>query len=827
MEPLSDVTFESIPGCLVITVYNASHSTMNRTHIQIPLYIFLKRLYEPYKTRNVIINLLVFGISGAGKSEFINSCTTAISQVKVPSIALASGSTSMVTNTFRGYRLQPFESEFTLEDDMKSCVVLWDTWGLTDANYVDYEFQLMLKGEMANGTSMTARSGYSIRKAPIHCVIFFLPAYELDPSPPSTLCKRIQPFMEITKRLGIPAILALSLADRLVSDLANFPRYYVQTASSMFSLPETCVFPLVSYYGASIKNSVTDKIILRVLFGSVYMALLNQREDIQRYETNELKNQIESLKDALTRKNEELQRERNKYLLQEEQRIRAEREIGSLTMQLHEQTLGFAHILRHIQQGVWVKSVAPSWGGPQEEASACVMKQVLIILERHNITFPETVCSLCPLDKVVKMGVEKQFGVDENQQVVSFSKQGEISEEAVISGTSSALSQLSSLFPFEGIPEIKVRLTSVMTIKQSDLQYVCNLGRGSYGTVDKAIYTPSGREVAVKTMHEIIASNRNIELFMNEADIVSGLRHPNIVKCIGTSTTRTGQLQIVSELMCCSLGQLLRQKRLSIKEVAAIALNVSKGMESLHRQNFMHRDLSSNNILFDSNGTPKICDFGVSRVMYPQGALTGAATPNKNRTMVPGTHVYMAPQMLTENYSIEGDMWGFGILLSEMMSGDIVDPFDTLPLSAQLSFMNEQKQHLSSPDVEEVNRLCIESSESTIGSCLGRRSASIETVTHLTHSADSPLLLSDGITGTRSAAAGDLIVLVVQSCLSILERNRLPFSVIAKMLLCCTAIILQTTETTAVQVTDDQVNECTRQWLSSLVPSILANTSSS
>ncbi|KAH3758994.1 hypothetical protein Pelo_9211 [Pelomyxa schiedti] len=248
MEPLSDVTFESIPGCLVITVYNASHSTMNRTRIQIPLYIFLKRLYEPYKTRNIIINLLVFGMSGAGKSEFINSCTTAISQVKVPSIALASGSTSMVTNTFRGYRLIPFESEFTLLDDMKV--------------YIPQNSLIIIH---------LGQSGYSKRKAPIHCVIFFLPASELDTSPPSTLCKRIQPFMEITKRLGIPAILALSLADRLVSDWANFPRYYVQTAASMFSLPETCVFPLVSYYGASIKNSVTDKIILRVLVFAVIL----------------------------------------------------------------------------------------------------------------------------------------------------------------------------------------------------------------------------------------------------------------------------------------------------------------------------------------------------------------------------------------------------------------------------------------------------------------------------------------------------------------------------------------------------------------------------
>ncbi|KAH3761186.1 Protein kinase domain [Pelomyxa schiedti] len=376
-------------------------------------------------------------------------------------------------------------------------------------------------------------------------------------------------------------------------------------------------------------------------------------------------------------------------------------------------------------RGVWVKSVsAPSQplrihsqSTPEEEevkSRSCVMKKVTVTLERHNIEFEESVCSLCPLDKVVKMAVEKQFGLDENQQVISLSSRSH-SETTLSASPSLSLSQLVS--PKRQIP-------------------------GEDGTsFDHPTY-----------LHA----------------------HP----------------------------------------------------PSLHRQNFMHRDLSSNNVLFDANGVPKICDFGVSRAMDPQGTTTRLISQGTNRTIGPGTPVYMAPKMATAHYSVKGDMWGFGILMTEMLNGDIVDaPFDSLPLISQANFMNEQRRLLAPQEVEEVKKLCRESRESFIASCLSRRNASVEAVNHLTHSPDSALLhLTDG----WSTAAADLVVLVVQSCLSILERNRFPFTVIVKLMLCCcTAIVSQAEATTAGgTVTDDQVNECITQWLNALVPAIHLSSSS-
>ncbi|KAH3766611.1 interleukin-1 receptor-associated kinase 4 [Pelomyxa schiedti] len=332
----------------------------------------------------------------------------------------------------------------------------------------------------------------------------------------------------------------------------------------------------------------------------------------------------------------------------------------------------------------------------------------------------------------------------------------------------------------------------VMTIMESDLSLVSTLGSGCYGTVYKYIHTPSSKEVAVKTLFEVIASPHNDERFRLEAEIVSGLRHPNIVKCLGTCTTISGKLLI---------------RQLSFREVTAIALGVSKGMDSLHRQNIMHRDLSSNNVLFDSSGTPKICDFGGSRGMNNTQAMSSGDT-----TIGPGTPIHMAPQMSTNHYSIQGDMWGFGVLLTEMINCDIVDStFDKLPLRSQATFMEDQMKQLSAPDVEEVRRLCGESSESAIAHCLSRRNACLDVVNRRTHS-------PDALAQVQTPAAADLMFLVVNSCLSILERDRIPFSVIVLLLrCCCTSATIHEIQS---QVTDDQVTNSVAQWLSSLSPFI-------
>ncbi|KAH3742788.1 phosphatidylinositol 4-phosphate 5-kinase 8 [Pelomyxa schiedti] len=467
----------------------------------------------------------------------------------------------------------------------------------------------------------------------------------------------------------------------------------------------------------------------------------------------------------------------------------------------------FSHVLQHIQQGSWIKSTLPAQ--QTEPSNKCVMKEVSVTLERHDITFHEQFCCLCPFDKIVKMEIEKRFGIDENHQVVSVSAVGAHEQAEVPCSSTSTLSQSLSVRESEECKlQVKVRLTPILDIQEKHLIMSSSLGSGSYGTVFKSKHIPSSTDVAVKTLHDAIAEKYSVDRFRLEAEIVSGLRHPNIVKCIGTCNSSVGKLMLVSELMCCSLRQLLRQKNLKFQEAVAIALGIAKGMDALHRQNYMHGDLNSSNILFDKDGTPKICDFI---------SATKCIQPAETRNEHPGVAVYMSPQMFTRHFSQKGDLWSFGIVTTEMISGNAVDV--TLHSDPE-TFLNEQKRKLTPDDAEEVDKLCREASKDAVMCCLNRRDEFLRAVDTIIHSADSPLFSvvpprSDLTAASIISALGtapDRLFSIVQTCLSICESNRQSFTAIVETLQgCCT--------TTAVTLSSSSSSpECIAQWLSSLGP---------
>ncbi|KAH3762769.1 hypothetical protein Pelo_5382 [Pelomyxa schiedti] len=477
--------------------------------------------------------------------------------------------------------------------------------------------------------------------------------------------------------------------------------------------------------------------------------------------------------------------------LMEEELRRLQTEKTIIQQKLDEQTECLDHVLKHIQQGSWVKSTFQPATNQRENNTT--MKDALVTLEKPNITFQDSFCSLCPFDKIVKMEIEKRFGVAENHQVVSVVVHNPNSEETTeitLSGTSSTLSHL--LLRSEPQMKVMVRIAPMMPIQERDLKISSQLGTGSYGTVFKGTLL-SSRDVAVKSLHDAILSTYNIDRFRLEAE-----------------------------------------RKLKFQEVTAIALGVAKGMDALHRQKYMHQDLSSNNILLDAEGTPKICDFGVSCGTTSQVI----SNVQQTRTHRPGTLVYMSPQMFTKHYTSKGDVWSFGVLTTEMICGKIVDSsFHKLPPAKQTMFLMEQEKSLPVPDVAEVNRLCHEATESTVAHCLSRRTACINVVKNLVHSPNSLFLSLVAPPNANLAAvialgtAPDLLLLIVQSCLSICEINRVPFTVIMQVLHCCCTsaaiALLSSASGSGYGIMQDQVSVGITQWLSSLSPTIASISASS
>lgn len=158
------------------------------------------------------------------------------------------------------------------------------------------------------------------------------------------------------------------------------------------------------------------------------------------------------------------------------------------------------------------------------------------------------------------------------------------------------------------------------------------------------------------------------------------VRHRNVVQFIGACTQKPN-LCIVFEFMPGGsvYDHVRKQGPPRVAAVLRIALEVARGMDYLHRRKIVHRDLKAANLLLDDQGTVKIADFGVARVLDHGGVMTAET----------GTYRWMAPEVIEHNpYSEKADVFSFGILLWELLTGKI--PYnDMTPLQAAVGVVQK------------------------------------------------------------------------------------------------------------------------------------------
>ncbi|KIY96202.1 Serine/threonine-protein kinase HT1 [Monoraphidium neglectum] len=144
---------------------------------------------------------------------------------------------------------------------------------------------------------------------------------------------------------------------------------------------------------------------------------------------------------------------------------------------------------------------------------------------------------------------------------------------------------------------------------------------GSFSNLYKGFYC--GQEVAVKILKELGDDAAQYNEFLQEVAIMRKVRHKNVVQFIG-ACTRKPNLCIVFEYM--SNGSVYdwvrREGPLKLSQVLKVGLEVSRGMDYLHQRKIIHRDLKAANLLLDDNGTVKIADFGVARIIETSGHMT-------------------------------------------------------------------------------------------------------------------------------------------------------------------------------------------------------------
>jgi NarL family two-component system response regulator LiaR len=159
-----------------------------------------------------------------------------------------------------------------------------------------------------------------------------------------------------------------------------------------------------------------------------------------------------------------------------------------------------------------------------------------------------------------------------------------------------------------------------------------------------------------------------VERFRLEGEALRKLNHPNIVKVLATAE-EDGQHYIVMEYVTGgSLADLLkRQPKLPVDRAVGIALELSDALSRAHHLDILHRDIKPANILLAEDGAPRLTDFGLARVGSAQ-ALTTAGS-------ILGTFAYLSPEACyQQTLDARSDIWSFGIVLFEMLTGQI--PFE-------------------------------------------------------------------------------------------------------------------------------------------------------
>jgi eukaryotic-like serine/threonine-protein kinase len=205
------------------------------------------------------------------------------------------------------------------------------------------------------------------------------------------------------------------------------------------------------------------------------------------------------------------------------------------------------------------------------------------------------------------------------------------------------------------------------------------IGAGGMGEVYRAHDTKLNRDVALKILPD--ASSLDLDRlarFKREAHLLASLNHPNIGAIYGFEDAHGVQSLVLEFVDGPTLADRIAQGSLPFDDALLIARQIAEALEAAHEVGIIHRDLKPANIKLRPDGTVKVLDFGLAKVLEPATDTGGDVTDSPTitsplmtqRGMVLGTAAYMSPEQ-AKGHPVDkrSDVWAFGAVLYEMLTG--------------------------------------------------------------------------------------------------------------------------------------------------------------
>src|SRR5262252_239899 len=208
-----------------------------------------------------------------------------------------------------------------------------------------------------------------------------------------------------------------------------------------------------------------------------------------------------------------------------------------------------------------------------------------------------------------------------------------------------------------------------------------HLGTGGMGEVYQATDSKLGRSVAIKLLPETFAhDSERVARFEREARVLASLNHPNIAAIYGVEES-AGRKFLVMELVPGeTLAERIKHGPIPLDESLTIAKKIADALEAAHDKGLVHRDLKPANIKVTPDGSVKVLDFGLAKTddLDPSSGLSISNSPTVSRMatqygVILGTAAYMSPEQARgKAVDKRADIWAFGVVLHEMLTGRCV-----------------------------------------------------------------------------------------------------------------------------------------------------------